>query len=104
MNQVCRWRRRNNGRIVCSPGGGSPSDSAQNKASELLGVLCSITTGSPQSAFIALLVMTGGSLLWLHVIVLRIKRNEATLPQPLPEEERGLIQLPLPASGRGPGG
>jgi NNP family nitrate/nitrite transporter-like MFS transporter len=61
-------------------------------------------TGSPQSAFIALLVMTAGSLLWLHVIVLRIKRNEVTPPQPLPEVERGLIQLPLSASGRGPGG
>lgn len=34
-------------------------------------------TGSPQSAFLALLALTVGSLAWLHVVVLGIKRAEA---------------------------
>lgn len=34
-------------------------------------------TGSPQAAFLALLVLTVGSLAWLHVVVLGIKRAEA---------------------------
>ncbi len=32
-------------------------------------------TGSPQSAFLALLVLTLGSLVWLHLVVLRIKSS-----------------------------
>jgi NNP family nitrate/nitrite transporter-like MFS transporter len=34
-------------------------------------------TGSPQAAFLALLVLTVGSLAWLHVVVVRMKRAEA---------------------------
>ncbi|MDB5306662.1 MAG: narK2 [Gemmataceae bacterium] len=53
-------------------------------------------TGSPQSAFVALLVLTVGSLGWLHLVVLRIKRAErapeletfspgtAAVPEPIP--------------------
>jgi NNP family nitrate/nitrite transporter-like MFS transporter len=34
-------------------------------------------TGSPQAAFLALLVLTVGSLAWLHVVVMGLKRAEA---------------------------
>jgi MFS transporter, NNP family, nitrate/nitrite transporter len=35
-------------------------------------------TGSPQSAFLALLALTLGSLAWLHLAVMRLKRTEVT--------------------------
>ena len=38
-------------------------------------------TGAPQAAFIAMLAITLGSLVWLHVVVMRIKAAEtATEP------------------------
>jgi NNP family nitrate/nitrite transporter-like MFS transporter len=43
-------------------------------------------TGSPQAAFIALLVLTAGSLAWLHLAVVRIKGAErAAEPTLAPE-------------------
>jgi NNP family nitrate/nitrite transporter-like MFS transporter len=42
-------------------------------------------TGVPQSAFIALLAITLASLVWLHLVVLRIKATEKVVePQPEP--------------------
>lgn len=42
--------------------------------------------GSPQMAFLALLALTAGSLVWLHVAVLQMGRESApeSAPQPLP--------------------
>lgn len=42
--------------------------------------------GAPQMAFLALLALTAGSLAWLHVAVLQIRRESAPegAPQPLP--------------------
>jgi NNP family nitrate/nitrite transporter-like MFS transporter len=39
-------------------------------------------TGSPQAAFVALLALTVGSLAWLHLVVVGIKRAEAAVPAP----------------------
>ena len=36
------------------------------------------STGVPQAAFIALLAITLGSLVWLHLVVMRIKAAERT--------------------------
>ncbi len=42
-------------------------------------------TGSPQAAFLALLALTVGSLAWLHVVVMGLKRAEtAAAPNPEP--------------------
>lgn len=41
------------------------------------------TTGSPQAAYLALLALTVGSLVWLHMTVIRIAAaNRAAIPQP----------------------
>lgn len=37
-------------------------------------------TGSPQAAFLALLALAAGSLIWLHFAVVRIKRTSAAAP------------------------
>jgi NNP family nitrate/nitrite transporter-like MFS transporter len=43
------------------------------------------STGVPQSAFIALLAITLGSLVWLHLVVMRIKAAEKVVePEPVP--------------------
>ena len=47
-------------------------------------------TGTPQSAFLALLVLTVGSLAWLHLAVMRIKRTQ-------PAAERAGALVPQPA-------
>lgn len=52
-------------------------------------------TGSPQSAFIALLALTVGSLAWLHVVVVRIKRAEAVGESSLDPGSLGNLQ-PVP--------
>jgi NNP family nitrate/nitrite transporter-like MFS transporter len=50
-------------------------------------------TGSPQAAFIALLVLTAGSLAWLHLAVSRIKRTEQAAR---PTLASGLAAEPIP--------
>jgi len=46
-------------------------------------------TGAPQAAFIALLAITLGSLLWLHLVVMRIKAAETAA-------EPDLVAVPVP--------
>ena len=50
-------------------------------------------TGSPQSAFLALLTLTVGSLVWLHFAVTRIKRNAAPRVEAavLPSPRKALV-------------
>lgn len=38
------------------------------------------STGSPQAAFMAMVVLTGASLVWLHIVVVNIRLGERTMP------------------------